>query len=59
MEKNKSANRFPRRFRGTDSATIVELIETVTIQGNGTKSNPFSIVKQYWSLDGKRLWAIK
>ena len=39
-----------------DEATkIIELIETYDHRGSGVKDDPYRIVKQWWSLDGKLL----
>lgn len=41
--------------RGTDSAKVIQVIETQALRGNGTGDNQCRIVKQYWDLDGKLL----
>ncbi len=50
MEDNKTA-----RPRGTDSAKIIEVIETKSIRGAGTDEDICREVTQYWSLDGELL----
>ena len=40
---------------GTDSAKVIEVIETESIRGCGTGDDLCRIVKQYWSFDGKLL----
>lgn len=41
--------------RGTDSARVIEVIETKALKGQGTKENPVRIVTQYWDLQGDLL----
>lgn len=43
------------RPRGTDSAKVLQVIETKALEGNGTSEDPCRITTQYWSLDGKLL----
>ena len=43
------------RPRGTDSARLIEVIETVSIRGSGNEDDPVRRVFQYWSIDGKLL----
>lgn len=43
------------RPRGTDSAKIVQVIETKSIYGIGTTSDPCRIITQYWDFDGNML----
>lgn len=38
--------------RGTDSAKVIEVIETKAMRGAGTIENPFRVVTQYWNLKG-------
>lgn len=40
------------RPRGTDSARIIQVIETKALYGEGTEVDPCSILTQYWNLDG-------
>lgn len=44
--------------RGTDSAKVIQVIETISIKGEGTKKDPVRIIYQYWDFNGKLL-AIK
>lgn len=37
------------------TAKLIEVIETVYLRGNGTKSEPIREVTQYWSKDGQLL----
>lgn len=37
------------------SARVIQVIETVTLAGDGTDANPVYEVHQYWTLDGKPL----
>ena len=39
----------------TKSARVIQVIETVTLAGDGTDANPVYEVHQYWTLDGKLL----
>ena len=48
-------NKKTVRPRGTDSAKIIEVIETKSIRGYGTEEDLSREVTQYWSLDGKLL----
>ena len=41
--------------RGTDSARVIQVIETKALRGEGTCENKIRIVTQYWSLDGELL----
>lgn len=42
--------------RGTDSARIIEVIETKSARGSGkTNEDPCRIVIQYWSVKGELL----
>lgn len=43
------------RPRGTDAAKVIEVIETESIIGAGTNTDPVRIIKQYWSLKGELL----
>jgi hypothetical protein len=37
------------------TAKLIEVIETVSLRGNGSKSEPIREVTQYWSKDGQLL----
>lgn len=50
MEKNKNVR--PRR---TDAAKVIQVILTETLEGSGTKDDPFHIQRRLWSLDGMLL----
>ena len=39
----------------TKSARVSQVIETVSLAGNGTDESPLYEVHQYWSLDGRPL----
>lgn len=43
------------RPRGTDSAKVIQVIETKSIRGSGNEDDFCREVTQYWSLDGKLL----
>lgn len=44
------------RPRGTDSAKVIQVIETIALRGSGSsQEDPVRRVKQYWSLDGEML----
>ncbi len=43
---------FPR---GTDSARVIQVIETEAMRGRGTNAEPVRRVKQYWTLEGEFL----
>lgn len=43
------------RPRGTDSARVIQVIETRAIKGIGTPEDPVREVVQYWSFDGEKL----
>lgn len=43
------------RPSGTDSAKVVQVIETKSTKGAGTESDLSRQVTQYWSLEGKLL----
>lgn len=42
-------------FQETKSARVIQVIETVSLAGDGTDTHPMYEVHQYWSLDGKPL----
>lgn len=41
--------------RGTDSARVVQVIETISLKGAGTEADPVRYIKQYWTFDGELL----
>lgn len=43
------------RPRGTNSARVIQVIETKAIRGLGTEKDPVREVTQYWDLEGKFL----
>lgn len=43
------------RPRGTDSARVIQVIETESIRGNGTNEDKCRPIKQYWNFDGNLL----
>ena len=43
------------RPRGTDSAKVIQVIVTESIEGYGTEDDPVRPVRQYWGLDGELL----
>lgn len=43
------------RPRGTDSAKVIQVIETRALAGSGTPDDPCRIRVQYWSVEGKLL----
>lgn len=51
MEKQKET----ARPRGTDSAKVIQVIETKSLAGTGTENDPCCIKVQYWSFDGELL----
>lgn len=52
---NGDSEKRAARPRGTDSARVIQVIETVALMGAGTESDPCRQVRQYWSLDGQLL----
>ena len=46
------------RPRGTDSAKVIQVIQTTAPIGKGTEEDPNRITKQFWSLDGKLLASV-
>lgn len=42
-------------FQKTKSARVIQVIETVSLAGDGTNAHPIYEIHQYWSLDGKLL----
>ena len=42
-------------FQKTKSARVVQVIETVSLAGDGTDAHPIYEIHQYWRLDGKLL----
>lgn len=45
-------NKKAVRPRGTDSARVIQVIETQAIEGLGTPEDPVRLVHQYWDFDG-------
>lgn len=45
----------PARPRGTDSARVIQVIETKSLRGVGTEEDPCRLVTQYWNFDGDLL----
>lgn len=43
------------RPRGTDSAKVIQVIVTESLEGLGTDDDPCEIKRQYWSLNGELL----
>lgn len=43
------------RPRGTDSARVIQAIETKSLRGLGTDEDPVRIVTQYWDFEGNLL----
>lgn len=43
------------RPRGTDSARVIQVIETKALRGEGTNEDMCRIVTQYWNFEGKLL----
>ncbi len=43
------------RPRGTDSAKVIQVIETKAMEGRGTPDDPTRIKTQYWDFDGTLL----
>ena len=47
--------RDPVRPRGTDSARVIQVVETKTLRGIGTEEDMCRQVTQYWDFDGTLL----
>lgn len=45
----------PIGYRGTDSARVIQVIETTALRGAGIEKNMSRIVTQYWDFDGNLL----
>lgn len=43
------------RARGTDSARVIAVIETIALKGCGTEEEPAHLIKQYWDFEGNLL----
>ena len=43
------------RPRATDSARVIQVIETIALRGHGTKEDPCKEVRQHWDFDGNLL----
>ena len=39
----------------SNSVRVIQVVEVVTTVGNGAEDNPYSSVREYWSLDGSLL----
>lgn len=40
------------RSDGTDSARVIQVIETTAKRGLGTEKDPVRVITQYWDFDG-------
>lgn len=49
------ASEKPTRPRGTDSAKVIQVIETTALRGQGTNDDLLRIVTQYWDFEGNLL----
>lgn len=45
-------NKKAVRPRGTDSARVIQVIETMSLRGSGEERDPVRAVKQFWAFDG-------
>ena len=45
----------PVRPRGTDNAKVIQVVQTKSIIGLGTKEDPVRQIYQYWDFKGKLL----
>lgn len=43
------------RPRGTDSAKVIQVIQTKALAGVGTEDDPCRIMIQYWDIEGNLL----
>lgn len=43
------------RAKGTDSARVIQVVETKSLRGAGIDDDPVRIVTQYWDFEGKLL----
>ena len=43
------------RPRGTDSARVIQVVETKSVRGTGTEEDMSRLVTQYWDFDGNLL----
>lgn len=43
------------RPRGTDNARVIKVIETQSLIGKGTETDPCRCIRQYWDFDGQLL----
>ena len=41
------------RHRGTDSAKVIQVIETTSLRGSGTDNDPIRAVRQIWNFNGE------
>ncbi|APB77432.1 carboxypeptidase [Paenibacillus polymyxa] len=44
-----------QKDRTSNSAKVIQVIETKNDRGSGTETDPNRIITQYWSLDGELL----
>lgn len=54
-EKGKLGGDMKRSILGTDSAKVIQVIETCSHTGIGSKEDPKRPIYRYWTLDGKFL----
>lgn len=52
---SETLNKRTVRPRGTDSARVIQVIETRSIRGTGNEDDPCREVIQYWDLEGNLL----
>lgn len=46
------------RPRGTDSAKVIQVIQTVSLKGKGTENDPARQVIQYWDFEGNLIGTV-
>ena len=51
----KEQMRKPPRPRGTDSARVIQVIETRSLKGSGDIDDPCRMTIQYWDFEGNLL----
>lgn len=45
-------------IRGCKNAKVEQVIVTLALSGSGTSEDPYKLVKQYWTFDGKLLFEL-
>ena len=57
-ERGERVENKPNGIRGCKNAKVEQVIVTLALSGSGTSEDPYKLVKQYWTFDGKLLFEL-